>query len=107
MRATKVADAREHTGNASADRSQRLAQEVNQAIRQCPLISGVRLDAQVITTASKTYDHGLGRAPVGVLVLKSVTATAMGFPAAQPLDTARQVNLTASAASAAADLWFF
>ena len=97
---------RVHTGNRVSDDAQRLAQRTAQRLGECPFCTGVLKSAQAVTVAAKTYDHGLGRRPQGVLVLNATAATAMGIPTTQTVDVTRQISMTASAA-ATADLWFF
>jgi hypothetical protein len=102
----QLGSARVHTGDRQIDDVQSAARRTADAVNRCPFLNGALQKDQALTTASKTFSHGLGRTPRGCLVLKSTVATSVGFPAAQPTDTTKQSNLIASVA-ATADLWWF
>lgn len=106
MAGGKIASRRVFTGDFIGEQAQRTAQDVAQRIGACPFLTGVLVKAQAVTTAAKSYNHGLGRRPQGCIVLNSTVATSLGIPAAQTVDVTKQISMTASAA-ATADLWFF
>lgn len=106
MSGSRIAPRNVFTGSFAGEQSQRTAAQVAQKLGACPFCTGILLRAQTVTTAAKTYSHGLGRRPQGCLVLNATVATSVGIPAAQTVDVTKQISMTASAA-ATADLWFF
>lgn len=107
MAAAKLAFRRVQDGTFDTDQAQRLAQQTAQQVNQLPFGSGRRLAAVTVNTTSTTINHGLGRALVGVIVLRgNGVAGAVGFATAQPTDQTRQANLI-STANGSYDLWVF
>lgn len=106
MRPTRVAFRQEHTGDATLDRAQRLAQQSAQIQGACPFVNGVKVASVSLSTSDATVNHKLGRTPAGCLVLKSTAAVSIAFSGTQPSDTTRQSAIKASG-TATCDLWFF
>ena len=107
---TKLAIRRQHTGSHASDEAQRLAQQAARRLNDCPFLVGRRVDGLTFAAGvDKLVDHGLGRRPRGVLVLRDYgtdVCTGVGESSTQPNDTTKQINLR-SPDDCTVDLWFF
>lgn len=112
-RSTRVPMRREHTGDAAADRMQRVAQQVAEQVGACPFISG-RLKSLTFTAATAlTVNHGLGT-PAGWIVVRGnydgtgnvarLAESGTSYQAA--LDQRNQISLV-SDANCTVDIWFY
>ena len=71
-----------------------------------PILDGVLLKSQTISTAATDVPHGLGRAWTGWLVTRLRTSTNSVYEATTQTDDRSFVTLRATA-SVVADLWVF
>lgn len=69
----------------------------------CPLINGVLLQNVTLDTTQKSFEHGLGRKPVGYLVVRRTTG-AVVFDSEEPTD--RYIFFKASVTTTCS-LWVF
>ena len=84
-----------------------------QPLRSCPILTGNLLQSQALTTTGPTYvDHGLGRAPVGVIATSGPSRDIAdsirgGLTLPVNVTAAQKVAVQAKTTNGSYDLWIF